>query len=81
MSELDRLYDELRNAQSMSEDAVCLTFNVDSKQEYIEILNEEIDRLEDEINDVFQSEDDDDSIEVERERTSLCISQGISRYC
>lgn len=78
MNELDRLYDELKTVQSMSEDAVCMLYNVDFKQEYINLLNEEIDKLEDALSEVFEQDDD---REIERERTALCLSQGISRFC
>ena len=80
MTELDELYKELDIVQSMSEDAVCMRFNVDSKQEYIDMLNEDIDRLEDAMDDM-SGDDDYDDYELERERTTLCISQGISRFC
>ena len=80
MAELDELYKELDIVQSMSEDAVYMRFNVDSKQEYIDMLNEDIDRLEDAMDDM-SVDDDYDDYELERERTALCISQGISRFC
>ena len=80
MAELDELYKELDIVQSMSEDAVCMRFNVDSKQEYIDMLNEDIHRLEDAMDDM-SCDDDYDDYELERERTALCISQGISRFC
>jgi hypothetical protein len=48
-SELDKLYSELDTVQSMSEESVKLTFNADSKREYIELINEEIDSLENEL--------------------------------
>lgn len=48
-SELDKLYSELDTVQSMSEESVKLTFNADSKGEYIELINEEIDSLENEL--------------------------------
>lgn len=48
-SELDKLYYELDIVQSMSEESVRLTFNVDSKKEYIELINEGIDSLENEL--------------------------------
>lgn len=76
MTELDELYKELDIVQSMSEDAVCMMFNADSKQEYIDLLNEEIDRLEDALDETYGDDDLD-----EHERTMLCISQGISRFC
>lgn len=48
-SELDKLYSELDTVKSMSEESVKLTFNADSKREYIELINEEIDSLENEL--------------------------------
>jgi len=51
-SELDKLYSELDTVQQMSEEAVMLTFNADSKAEYISLINEEIDSLENELEEV-----------------------------
>lgn len=51
-SELDKLYSELDTVQQMSEEAVMLTFNADSKAEYIALINEEIDPLENELEEV-----------------------------
>lgn len=51
-SELDKLYSELDTVQQMSEEAVMLTFNADSKAEYIALINEEIDSLENELEEV-----------------------------
>lgn len=48
-SELDKLYSELDTVQQMSKEAVMLTFNADSKAEYIALINEEIDSLENEL--------------------------------
>lgn len=50
--ELDELYTELRVVQNMHEETVCKRFNVDSKEEYIEILKDEIQALEN-----YQGED------------------------
>lgn len=74
--QLDELYRELEVAQGMSEESVCVTFNVDSKKELIDLLNDDIDRLEN-----LLIEDEMESWEEqETERTYLCVSQGISRY-
>ena len=74
--QLDALYLDLDVAQRMSEESVCSTFNADSKKELIDILNDEIDRLED-----LLDEDEMDSWEEqEAERIYLCVSQGLSRY-
>lgn len=51
-SGLDKLYSELDTVQQMSEEAVMLTFNADSKAEYIALINEEIDSLENELEEV-----------------------------
>lgn len=51
-SEFDKLYSELDTVQQMSEEAVMLTFNADSKAEYIALINEEIDSLENELEEV-----------------------------
>ena len=51
-NELDGLYQELEIVQSMSEETVRYRFNANSKKEYISILNEEIDALEDELDEV-----------------------------
>lgn len=51
-SELDKLYSELDTVQQMSEEAVMLTFNADSEAEYISLINEEIDSLENELEEV-----------------------------
>ena len=50
--ELDSLYQELSIVQSMSEESVRLTFNTDSKPEYIALLNGEIGSLESELDEV-----------------------------
>ena len=53
--EIERLYDELEEVKQMTENEVCEKFNVDSRTEYIAILEEEITALEN-----FQCEYDDD---------------------
>ena len=52
---LDELERELEEVKAMSEREVCEKFNVDSRTEYIAILEEEITALEN-----FQCEYDDD---------------------
>lgn len=52
---LDELEKELDEVKAMSEREVCEKFNVDSRTEYIAILEEEITALEN-----FQCEYDDD---------------------
>lgn len=74
--QLDALYLDLDVAQRMSEESVCATFNADSKKEYINLLNDEIDQLED----ILDEDEMDSWEEQEAERTCLCVSQGLSRY-
>lgn len=74
--QLDALYLDLDVAQRMSEESVCATFNADSKKELIDILNDEIDRLED----LLDEDEMETWEEQETERTCLCVSQGLSRY-
>lgn len=52
---LNECYAELEEVKAMSEREVCEKFNVDSKTEYIAILEEEITALEN-----YQCEYDDD---------------------
>ncbi len=49
------------------------------KEEMIEIIQKEIDKAYEREMQKQDSYSDDD--ELEKERTYLCISQGISRYC
>lgn len=76
MEYYNELLTELQIVQSMEEDEVCKRFNADSKDEYIEILLEEIEHYS-----PSPVDDEYDEIEEERILTSLCVSQGISRYC
>lgn len=46
IEKLEELERELEDVNAMSESEVCEKFNVDSKAEYIEILEEEITALE-----------------------------------
>ena len=50
------------------------------KEEMIEIIQKEIDEAYEREMQKQDSYSDDDN-EIEKERTYLCISQGISRYC
>ncbi len=47
--ELNGLYKDLETVQAMSDDAVCASFNADNKHEYIDMLNDEIGKLEDKL--------------------------------
>lgn len=56
---LDELERELEEVKAMKESEVCEKFNVDSKPEYIAILEEEITALEN-----YQCEYDDDDYDM-----------------
>lgn len=44
--ELESLYTDLDRVNEMSESEACAAFNADSKKEFIEVLNEEIEIYE-----------------------------------
>ena len=44
--ELDKLYKELETVKNADEETVCRAFNADSKQEYIDLIQDEIDCYE-----------------------------------
>lgn len=44
--ELDKLYRELETVKNADEETVCRAFNADSKQEYIDLIQDEIDCYE-----------------------------------
>lgn len=72
--QLDSLYQDLEAAHRQSEEAVCLKFNADSKQEIIQLITEEIDQLEEELKGFTPC--DNDGMDYD----ALCRLQGISRY-
>lgn len=77
-SELDNLYIERDAINRMSNSQVVEQYNCDYKKEMLNLIQEEIDSLEKKLNDErFDYTDE----ELEYERTQLCYSQGISRYC
>ena len=41
-NELDKLYRELETVKNADEETVCRAFNADSKQEYIDLIQDEI---------------------------------------
>ena len=75
MNELDNLYRELEEVSSTTPELVCEKYNADSKGEILALINAEINSIESDEEDYEQGE------EIERERTDLCLSQGISRFC
>lgn len=78
MNDINELREELIRVECMSEEEVCDAYNVDEKQEAIDMINEEINSLEyEELSAPCDYTDE----ELEQERTQLCVSQGISRFC
>ncbi|WP_298072335.1 hypothetical protein [uncultured Bacteroides sp.] len=75
--ELEELYTELEKVKS-SADEYLPEYGYSHKDEVIQLIEEDIEDLENEMNnsEYFCSDD-----EIEMERTSLCMSLGISRYC
>ena len=75
--ELEELYAELEKVKS-SHDEYLPEYGYSTKDEIVQLIEEDIKDLEEEMNnsECFCSDD-----EIETERTSLCISLGISRYC
>lgn len=75
--ELEELYAELEKVKS-SHDEYLLEYGYSAKDEILQLIEEDIKELEEEMNnsECFCSDD-----EIEMERTSLCMSLGISRYC
>ncbi|MEL5895877.1 hypothetical protein AAE250_20570 [Bacteroides sp. GD17] len=69
---LDDLYAELDSVQHMSEEAVCLTYNVDRKQEYIQLIIEEIDSLEDQLEELEAYEDRETNYRRTADMPCLC---------
>lgn len=63
---------EIAEINSMSLEAVQVFYNVDTKDEAIQGVIESI---------KFEPEYDYTENELEAERTFLCLSQGLSRYC
>lgn len=75
--ELGELYRELDKVKSSTDDYLP-EYGYQSKDEVIQLINEDIEEAEREIR---ESDYDYTDEELERERTSLCLSLGISRYC
>ena len=74
MNELQELQSELRYIKTLSEQEACRLYNVDCKQEAIEAI-------QDEIASIYETGFDYTDEELEQERTALCMSLGISRFC
>lgn len=84
--ELNALYIELDEVERMTEAEVMTAYNADSKDEIIELIRQEIESLcktsrQNYTNEHHAPDCDRTDEELEQERTDLCCSQGLSRYC
>ena len=70
--ELDGLYKDLSFAYNADEETLCRAFNADSKQEYIKVLTEEVDKYEALLEEYNLPEDDG------MDYISLQLSQGMA---
>jgi len=77
-NDLERLYIELEEVKRMSFKQACKVYNVDYKLEAIALIQDEIDRLESEMENTTFSYSDG---ELEEECQQICRVQGLSRYC
>lgn len=82
---LEELYAELEHVEQMTEAQVMAAYNADSKEDIIDLIREDIESAQREArrnpSDEHGDHDDDDDEHLEEERTALCLSQGLSRYC
>ena len=76
---LSKLYEELAKVKEMTNKQVCRAYQVNYKREAIASIWDKISDIEDEIEEIESLDYLDE--EIEEERTNLCLSQGISRYC
>lgn len=70
--ELDGLYKDLNFAYNADEETLCRAFNADSKQEYIKVLTEEVNKYEALLEEYNLPEDDD------MDYINLQLSQGMA---
>lgn len=70
--ELDGLYKDLNFDYNADEETLCRAFNADSKQEYIKVLTEEVDKYEALLEEYNLPEDDG------MDYISLQLSQGMA---
>ena len=76
-NELEELYKELNKVKSSPLEYLP-EYGYSSKEEIIQLIEEDIEELRTEIE---CSQYDYTPDELEEERMSLCVSQGLSRYC
>jgi hypothetical protein len=73
--QLDSLYQDLQIAHNAEEQTVCLTFNVDTRREAVQLITDDIDYYEDMLS-CLTEEEQDDGMDYD----ALCSVQGLSRY-
>lgn len=76
---MNELLKELEDIKNYPSD-ILPHYGYGDKKELIEIVQKEIDEAYEKEKQKLDSYSDDDN-DLEKERTYLCISQGISRYC
>ena len=76
-NELEELYKELNEVKACDL-GYLPKYGYSSKEEIIQLIEEDIEELRAEME---CNQDDYTPAELEEERTNLCLSQGLSRYC
>ena len=76
--ELEQCYRELCALECMTEEEACRCWNTDSKEDIRLCLEAEAEQLETSLREPEYDYEDD---ELEKERTAICRSQGLSRWC
>lgn len=76
-NELEELYKELNEVKACDLDYLP-KYGYSSKEEIIQLIEEDIEELRAEME---CNQYDCTPAELEEERTNLCLSQGLSRYC
>lgn len=77
--ELKKLLSELEKVQNMSDSEVCSLYNVDNKDEALELIREAINDAEFEY--TLQQEREIEENEMLETYNLICYAQGLSRYC
>lgn len=77
--ELESLLSELKNVQNMSDYEICSLYNVDNKDEALELIREAINDAEFEY--TLQQEREIEENEMLETYNLICFAQGLSRYC
>lgn len=77
--ELEKLLSELEKVQNMSDSEVCSLYNVDNKDEALELIREAINDAEFEY--ALQQERDIEENKMLDTYNLICYAQGLSRYC